>query len=88
MLVRVRFRIHSSPYNAGEIAGFEREYADRLVSRKIAELVTDTPAVIKDVPMIDTAAADESTKAATSDGEIEDEDLDGPTKGRGKGKKS
>lgn len=67
MPVSVRFLVHSYPYNIGEIAGFDPEHAERLVSRHIAELVTDTPAAVKDVPAVQTAGA----------GPVLDEEIEG-----------
>lgn len=86
---RVKFLQHFSPYNVGEIACFGEQETGRLIKRGIVGLVTDTPAVEKDVPeQLQMAAAGETAGTAAPAGEIDDEDLESPTKGRGKGKKS
>jgi phage gp45-like len=83
MRVAVRFLVRSIPYNAGEIAVFEPDRADLLVSRGVAELVVDTPAVVADVPAVVTAEAE----IVGNGGDLEDETgADRPTRrGRRRG---
>ena len=77
----VKFNKHYRCYNVGEVAGFEEPFARGLIESGIASLVTDTPTIVKDVPVAI------ETSAPGSSSEIEDEDLEGAAKGRGKGKK-
>jgi len=37
-LISVTFLKHHTPYNKGEVAGFEKDYAEWLVDKKIAKL--------------------------------------------------
>jgi hypothetical protein len=77
----VKFNKHYRCYNVGEVAGFEEPFADGLIKSGIAALVVDTPGMVKDVP-----AVVEGSEAGLL-GEIDDEDLEGGAKTRGKGKK-
>jgi len=76
----LRFTRHYDVYNAGEIAGFEDPHAADLVSRGIAALIVDKPAIVKDVP------AEIERSAPTAADEIDDEDLEAPGKSRGRRK--
>jgi hypothetical protein len=58
MRIAVKFRAYSMPYGPGEVAFFEEKEAGRLINRGIADLVTDTPAVVADVPEVVTAEAE------------------------------
>ena len=57
-LVPVRFIVKNAPYNAGEIAGFPRALADRLIAKKRA-----VPYVPDSEPMSTEAAAPEEAEA-------------------------
>ena len=77
----VKFEKHYRCYNVGEIAGFEGPFADGLIRSGIAALVVDTPDIVKDVPTTT------EISSGGSSGEIDDEGLEVPAKGHGKGKK-
>jgi hypothetical protein len=55
MLVAVRFKTKHSPYNAGEVAGFEEDEARRLIKVGVAELYVvepETPATTDADPAV------------------------------------
>ena len=49
-MTAVRFLKHYQVFNVGEVAGFPQPVVDGLCKAGIAELVTDRPNVVKDVP--------------------------------------